>query len=337
MRSSDAIRRVKSEDALELLLSVGLLPILLIVSVLYFALMSDRFLTSGTILNSGRQSIYLLSIALGQRIVLLTAGFDLAVGTTVALSSVCTALVMVNLSGRSPAICIVLGSLAGLGSGLAMGVANGVGVAYLRVSPFIMTLGMASIGFGAALLLTAGIPVTGMPPSFGSIFGYGYLFGVSVPVLIGLALTAAVYVIVEFTRIGKYFYAVGGNIKAARLSGIDVGATLFVAYVLSSLLASIAGILLSARLGSGEPNIGSTFPMESIAACVIAGVSLRGGQGRLVNVILGVLFIGTIQNGMSLARVNSYLQMIILGSIMIGAVVIDQLRMRYMGVEVNER
>ena len=127
--------------------------------------------------------------------------------------------------------------------------------------------------------------------------------------------------VIVWTRLGRYFYAVGGNIKAARLSGIDTRLTLFLAYVLCGAMAAIAAILLTARLDTGEANIGATMPLESIAACVIAGVSLRGGIGRIENVVLGALFIGLVQNGMNLARIESYLQIVVIGALLILAVV----------------
>ena len=145
-----------------------------------------------------------------------------------------------------------------------------------------------------------------------------------------MALIVLLYLLVNWTRLGRYFYAVGGNIKAARLSGINTRLTLFTAYVLCGGMASISGLLLTARLETGEANIGASMPLESIAACVIAGVSLRGGVGRVENVVLGALFIGLIQNGMNLARIESYLQTVVIGVLLILAVVADQLRLRYL-------
>jgi len=161
------------------------------------------------------------------------------------------------------------------------------------------------------------------------------VFGFPVPVLITLLLIVVLYFIVNWTRLGRYFYAVGGNIKAARLSGINTRLTLFLAYVFCGAMAAIAGILLTARLDTGEANIGATMPLESIAACVIAGVSLRGGVGRVENVVFGALFIGLVQNGMNLARIESYLQVVVIGALLIFAVGADQLRLRYIATLKN--
>ncbi len=192
-----------------------------------------------------------------------------------------------------------------------------------------MTLGMASVGFGIALYLTGGVPVYGMPVEFGDVFGFGSILGVPTPVWVAALLIALLWIMLYMTPYGRYFYAVGGNAKAARLSGINVRGTLFATYVLCAALAATAGMLLTARLDTGEANIGASMPLESIAACVIAGVSLRGGIGRLENVVLGALFIGLVQNGMNLARIESYLQTVVLGALLILAVIADQIRLRY--------
>jgi ribose transport system permease protein len=192
-----------------------------------------------------------------------------------------------------------------------------------------MTLGMASVGFGIALYMTGGVPVYGMPPAFGETFGFGQWLGIPAPIYVTVALIATMYVVLNWTRMGRYFYAIGGNVKAASLSGINVRLYLFLAYVLCSAMATVSGLMLTARLETGEANIGAAMPLESIAACVIGGVSLRGGVGRVGNVVLGAIFIGLIQNGMNLARIESYLQTVVIGVLLIVAVVADQVRQRF--------
>ncbi len=311
---------------------LGVLPFLLIIALIVFTLMSDNFLTFRNLSNVARQSVYLMIVSLGQMFALLTGGFDLSVGTILAITSVVGAMAMAAAFAAWPdlvPLAIALGILAGIGAGVLIGLCNGVGVAVFGVSPFIMTLGMASVGFGIALFLTGGIPVYGMPREYGEIFGFGNLLGVHLPIWIAALLAIITYLFVNRTRQGRYFYAVGGNLKAARLSGINTRVTLFATYVLSALLAAIAGMLLTARLDTGEANVGASMPLESIAACVIAGVSLRGGVGRVENVVLGALFIVLVQNGMNLARIGSYLQMVVLGALLILAVIADQIRLRY--------
>ena len=314
-----------------LFVRVGVLPVLLIVAVLIFSLLSDNFLTQQNLLNVARQSTFLTIVAMGQMLALLTGGFDLAVGKTIAITSVIGAMVMAGYVADHPedvAIGIAVGVLAGLAAGTLVGVVNGLGVAVFSVSPFMMTLGTASISFGIALTLTSGTPVYGMPDEFGTIFGFGRVLDIPVPVMVTAIVFLLMYVLLGWTRMGRHFYAVGGNYKAAVLSGIRVRFVLFMAYVLCGGLASLAGILLTARLETGEANIGASLPLDSIAACVIGGVSLRGGVGRLGSVVLGAVFIGLIQNGMDLAQIQSYLEEVVIGVLLIFAVIADQLRQR---------
>lgn len=315
-----------------LFVKLGILPFLLAIAVVVFTLMSDNFLTAKNLMNVLRQSVYLTIVSMGQMLALLTGGFDLSVGTTLALTSVITALVMASAYAAMPeaiGLAIFLGCFAGIMAGTMIGVANGVGVAFFGVSPFMMSLGMTSVGFGIALFLTGGVPVYGMPQAFGDIFGFGNFLGIPTPIYVTVLIGVLLFIFLYRTRFGRYFYAVGGNIKAAELSGINTRITLLTTYILCAALSALAGILLTARLDTGEANIGASMPLQSIAACVIAGVSLRGGVGRLESVIMGAIFIGLVQNGMNLARIESYLQTVVLGSLLILAVIADQLRLRY--------
>lgn len=321
-----------TDVAKRLFVRLGILPFLLVIAVVVFTVMSDNFLTPRNLMNVLRQSVYLMIVSMGQMMALLTGGFDLSVGTILALASVVGAMTMAAVYGAAPDmvwLSIALGCLAGIAAGVSIGIVNGIGVAFFNVSPFMMSLGMASVGFGVALYLTGGVPVYGMPQAFGDVFGFGSLFGISAPVYIAALLILVLYGFLYRTPQGRYFYAVGGNLKAASLSGINTTGTLFFTYVLCAFFAAVAGMLLTARLDTGEANIGASMPLESIAACVIAGVSLRGGVGRLENVVLGALFIGLVQNGMNLARIESYLQTVVLGSLLILAVIADQIRLRY--------
>jgi ribose transport system permease protein len=308
---------------------LGVLPFMLILAIIVFSLMSGNFLTGHNLSNVARQSTYLIIVSMGQMLALLTGGFDLSVGTILAVTSVVGALAMAAAHGAYPDVAwltITVGILAGFGAGLSIGVVNGIGIAAFGVSPFIMTLGIASIGFGIALYLTGGVPVYGLPPAFGSTFGFGKLFGIPVPIYVAAALIALMAVVLYRTKLGRYWYAVGGNRNAARLSGVDTRFQLFLAYVFCGGLASLAGVLLTARLETGEANIGASLPLESIAACAIGGVSLRGGVGRLGNVVLGAIFINLMTNGMNLARIDSYLQTVVVGVLLILAVLADQVR-----------
>lgn len=317
--------------AQQLFVRMGALPVLLLAAVVVFASISDNFVTGQNLLNVARQSTYLTIVAMGQMLALLTGGFDLSVGKNVAITSVVGAMIMASLSAAYPdavGMAVAFGMLGGIAAGTLVGIINGVGVAVFEVSPFMMTLGTASISFGIALTMTSGVPVYGMPDAFGSVFGFGRLFNVPVPVYVTAAIVVVMYFVLNWTRMGRYFYAIGGNLKASVLSGISARFYLFMAYVLCGALSAIAGIMLTARLETGEANIGASLPLDSIAACVIGGVSLRGGTGRLGNVVLGAIFIGLIQNGMDLAHIESYLQEVVIGILLILAVVADQLRQR---------
>lgn len=319
----DVIRRV--------FIKVGVLPFFLVGALIIFTALSSKFLTGQNLVNVARQSVYLVLVSMGQMLVLISGGFDLSVGTAIALTSVVSALGMVWLSGIFPDaiwIAIMLGAFMGFAAAIAVGLVNGIGVAYFDVSPFIMTLGVSSVGAGLALFLTGGVPVSGLPYDFGDTFGFGRLFGIPVPVIIAAICIIVMWLFMSRTRLGTQVYAVGGNIKAAHLSAINTKRTLMMAYVICALIASLTGLLLTARVESGEANLGSSIALESIAACVIAGVSLRGGIGRVENVVLGAFFIVLVQNGMNLAQVSSYMQMVLLGALLILAVIFDQMRYR---------
>jgi len=309
----------------------GVLPMLLVVAVIAFSISSKHFLSADNLSNVARQSTFLIMVSMGQMLALLTGGFDLSVGTIIAFTSVSGALAMAKMYVAYPhaiVLVIAVGMLVGLLGGLLIGVINGIGVAVFSVSPFMMTLGMSSVGFGVALSMTGGVPVYGVPDAYGNVFGFGRWLGVPAPVYVTIALIVAMYFVLNWTRMGRYFYAIGGNRRAADLSGIGTRTYLFMAYVVCGGLATVTGLMLTARLGTGEANIGASMPLESIAACVIGGVSLRGGTGRLGNVVLGAIFIGIIQNGMDLAQIESYLQLVVIGVLLIFAYIADNARQR---------
>jgi ribose transport system permease protein len=321
-----------SEAARAVFSTVGILPILLVIAVLYFGLQEPRFYGSANIFNVLRQSTFLIIVTLGQALVLISGGFDLSVGAVIAVTSVVSARFMANYYAGNPNsewMAVLVGIAAGLLVGLVFGLINGIGVSRFKVSPFIMTLGMASVGSGFALYYTGGSPVSGMPPLFTKDIGTGRWLGVPIPIFTAIAATILVIFLVSYTSWGRYLYAIGGNTKAAFLSGIPVGAYTASVYVLCSMLAAVTGLLLTARTSSGEPNLGPQYPLESITAAVIGGISLRGGEGRIIGAVFGALFITILTNGMNLIRVESYFQTIAIGVILILAVVVDRLRDRW--------
>jgi ribose transport system permease protein len=315
----------------DIFLRLGVLPFMLVIALVVFSLLSDQFLTTANIVNLLRQSVYLILVSMGQMLVLVTGGFDLSVGTVMALTSVVSAMAMQSFGAALPEagwVVVIAGCMCGLLAGLSVGLINGIGVAFIGVSPFIVTLGLQSIGFGLALYLTGGVPVSGLPSEFSDLFGFGRLLGVPIPILVTAACVAVIGILMNRMPTGTHLLAVGGNAKAAALSGINTRRVLLMAYLACAGLAAVSGLLLTARVETGEANLGGTVALESIAACVIAGVSLRGGIGRVPNVVMGAIFIGLVQNGMNLASVGSYLQMVVLGTLLIVAVVADQIRHR---------
>jgi ribose transport system permease protein len=309
---------------------VGVLPFLLVVLVILFSLAGQgRFMTISNLLNMGRQSTYLAIVTAGQMLTIICAGFDLSVGSSVALTSVVTSLVAVSFS--DPFTAIILGVAAGIATATAIGLANGLTISFFRVSPFVVTLGMMSVAQGLALLLSGGVPIFNLPPHLNKLLGIGTIGGLPVPILIAGMIIFFIYVLLNRTRIGRYFYALGGNQEAARLSGISVTRYTFLAYILCGTLTGITGVMLTARMASGEPNLGAALPLESIAAAVIGGVSLRGGEGGIIGAIFGAILIVLIRNGMDMMNISSYLQMVVMGLLLIFAVVMDHFRLALKG------
>jgi ribose/xylose/arabinose/galactoside ABC-type transport system permease subunit len=322
MRSARAL-------AVRTFVAVGLIPLLLVVLVIVFASMEPRFLAGANLLNIGRQATYLMVATMGQMLYLLTRNYDLSNGSCVALTSVVTATVMTWSGwGGDATTAIVGGCVAGLAVGLAVGLVNGLVVAGFGISSFMVTLGMSSVAFGAALMLSSGTPIGGLPDPFVRQLGTGRILGISTPIYVTAVIAVLFYALLNWTKLGRHAYAIGGNARAAHVSGVPVVRHTVVLLALGSTLAAVAGIMLTARLSSGEANIGSDLPLLSIAAAVLGGVSLFGGEGRLSGAVIGVLFIVVLSNGMDLIRVESYLQNVVLGGLLIVALIVDRLRTR---------
>lgn len=312
-------------------ISVGILPILLVIALIFFGSMEARFYHSTNVFNVIRQSTFLIIVALGQLVVLLTAGIDLSVGATIGFVGVISAQVLISVLGIMPdatLLATVISILAGLVAGVVIGIVNGIGVALLKVSPFMMTLGVMTSLVGVSLSLTSGLPVTGVPDDFLRLLGYGRIFGITPPIIVTIVLSIAVFFLMNRTTVGRYFYAVGSNIRAAKLSGVKTTRQLFLAYVLAGFFSAVTGILFVARTGSAEALNGNAYTLQSVAACVIGGVSLFGGMGKVRDVLLGAFFITILTNGMNLIRVESYVQQIVLGIVLVLSLVADQIRMR---------
>ncbi len=316
--------------AIRIFVRGGVLPWFLLIAIITFSTSTDSFLTGENIFNVARQSIYLVLVSMAQMVVLLTAGLDLSVGVMIAITSVVSSMVMVaTWSGEGTGlIAIIAGCAAGLGAGTSVGVINGVGVALFRVPPFMMTFAMSGIVFGIILMITGGLPVYGIPDSFGAVLGYGVAGGVPIPAWITIGFVLLMFVFINRTRMGRYLYAIGGNLNAAVVSGVSTRFYLFMAYVVTAALTSVAALMLTARVGGGESNIGADYPFFSLAACLIGGVSFFGGIGRLPNVVMGAVFIMLVENGLGMLGVNSYVHMLLIGAILILAVIAETYRQK---------
>jgi ribose transport system permease protein len=290
-----------------------------------------RFWSPENIFNVFRQSSYLCVVAMAQMLVLLTGNYDLSVGANIALGAIVMNLVAIKVLGGapdSPTLAIVAGVLSALATGTVIGAVNGIGVAVMKVHSFIMTLGTMSVALGIALFLSGGMPISGVPEGFGQIFAYGRPFGIPSPVISTLVIFVVLYLLLSWTRFGRYLYAVGSSIQASRLSGIDTGRQLFLAHVLCGVVTAFGAVMLTARVGTGEAHMGNEFVLASITACALGGVSLAGGAGRIVNVVLGAFFLTMLTNGMTIARMGSYAQIVADGVLLIVAVWAEQARLR---------
>ena len=295
-------------------------PLACLMLIAVFASTSDVFLSVQNFRNIGLAGAALAAVAFGQTFIILTAGLDLSVGSTVALVSVISAFAMRDMGIGS-------GVLAALATGIVVGLINGLVVTRLKVFPFIATLAMLSIASGLALNLSAGVPVTGLPSAFADL-AYALILGIPVPVVMSLGLLAISYLVLRYMRWGRRLYAVGGNEEAARLSGIAVNQVKLAAYMYCGFCAAVGSLILTARVASGQPTLGTSLPLESVAAVVLGGVSLFGGRGSVIGVAFGVAFVSILSNGLNLLNVSSYTRMMVIGGALIAAVAIDQILAR---------
>jgi putative xylitol transport system permease protein len=285
---------------------------------LILSFLSENFLTEGNIFNVLRQTSVNGILAVGMTFVVLTGGIDLSVGSILAFASIVSAGVVSGTMPHNPALAIGIG----LGIGTLMGVVNGSVSAWLAVPPFITTLGMLSVARGLTFIYTDGMPVPNLSPAFRSI-GLSYLFGVPVPVIIFLAVTGLAWFVLRRTVYGRYVYAVGGNERSAKTSGIATKRVIMSVYAISGFMCGLAGLILTARTSSALPQAGVSYELDAIGAVVIGGTSLSGGVGSIVGSFFGALIIGVINNGLDLLGVSSYYQQVIKGLIIVGAVLLD--------------
>lgn len=290
--------------------------LVLVAMAAFFTLASPVFLSKENIFNILRQVTVVGIAAVGMTMVMLTGGIDLSVGSIIGVSGIVAAKAMV--SGLNPFLAIALA----LASGMAMGYVNAFIINRFRIPPLIVTLGMMTSLRGLAYFITGGLPVYGFPEGF-TVWGQGYLWMIPVPVIILAVIFVIGLIVLNRLTIGRYIYGIGGNEEASRLCGINIRRIKSFVYTFSGALCGIAGIILLSRTNSGQPKAGTAYEMDIITAVVLGGVSISGGEGKLIGVLAGVLIMGVLANGMIITNVGDYVQRMIQGLVLIIAVAFD--------------
>lgn len=289
----------------------GLLALIVVLWIL-----TPHFLTVSNLLNVAQQATIIAIIAVGMTFVIITGGIDLSVGSVLAFAGVVMA------SALQSGVPLPVALLIGLGVGLLSGVINGLLITVGRLPPFIATLGMMSVARGAALMFTEGRPISGFSEGFRSI-ATGEILRIPAPVVIMIVVYLIAHFVLKRTKLGRYTYAIGGNEEAALLSGINVRLNKTMVYGIAGLLSGLAAILLTARLNSAQPIAGMNYELDAIAATVIGGTSLLGGEGTISGTLIGALIMAVLRNGLNLLSVSSFFQQVVIGSVIIFAVLID--------------
>ncbi|MBJ6985843.1 MULTISPECIES: ABC transporter permease [unclassified Devosia] len=310
--------------------SYGIIIVVLVMAFVIALSRPDVFLTPQNLTNILKQNATLALLALGMFVVIVTAGIDLSVGSTMALGMVCLA--VASKMGLPWPVVILIGPLVGI----AVGLVNGIGLTWLKLPhPFIMTLGTLNIARGLTYLATNGAPVSGLQPEVRYIGQAYYDLGIFAPpagipasLLLVAVCAVGLWFFLEKTNVGRHIYAIGGNPQAARVSGVNVDRVLVLVYVISGFFAGLGGLLLAGRTDSGFPNAGIGLELDAIAAVIIGGASFFGGRGTVIGVLAGVLIMGLLRNGLNINNVSPFWQMVLIGAVIIFAVWIDVVRRR---------
>jgi ribose transport system permease protein len=290
----------------------------LVVLTIVISVVSPHFLSYGNVANLMDQSVVTGIVAIGQTFVILVAGIDLSVGALTGISSVVLGLAM-----TSTGLPVPVAMLAALVCGGLLGLVNGVLATFGKIAPFIVTLGMMSIGRSLAYIVSNGNAISSLPDSF-AVLGSSELFGLPLNFLFVVILFALAWAYLSFTKGGRTIYAIGSNIEAARASGLKVSFYMLLAYVLSGVLSGVAGVMLSSRLMSIDPVAGTGLELDAVAAVVIGGASLFGGRGSMIGTFLGVVIMVMIRNALNLLNVGPYWQGSAIGAIIIIAVLAER-------------
>ena len=284
---------------------------------------NPNFLTANNLLNLLLQVTANGFIAFGMTFVILTGGIDLSVGSILALSSALTAGLI------AAGIPVPFAILLAVCMGGIFGMLNGLLVAYGKLAPFIVTLASMTIFRGVTLVFTNGNPLTqGLSDSFLFQFlGQGYVVGIPFPVILMFLVFLILYVVLHKTAFGKSVYALGGNEKAAYISGVKLNKVKIIIYTISGIMASVSGLIITSRLSSAQPTAGTSYEMDAIAAVVLGGTSLSGGKGRILGTLIGALIIGVLNNGLNIIGVSAFWQQVVKGVVILIAVLLDRFKM----------
>lgn len=299
-----------------------LLPFLALLTLFVaLSIASPSFLTSQNLSSVVRQTAVFNTLALGMTLIIISGGIDLSVGSVVALGGLAGTMAMAK------GVPIPIGVLLGIATGLLCGLINGVLITQLRIIPFIVTLGMMGVLRGLALIISDGMPVHDVPKGF-QFLGEGTIAGFPFVLVVLIVCAIVVHFILEHTRLGRYVFAIGSNSDAAVYAGIPVNFHTVAIYALCSGLAGLAGLIEASRLSTGQPTAGQGYELQAIAAVVIGGGSLRGGEGTVVGTLIGGFIMGLLANGSDLLGINPYVQQALIGAMIIVFVAVDELRKR---------
>ena len=284
-----------------------------------FSIIIPSFLSVKNILNITRQVSIIAILSTGMSLAIISGGIDLSVGSVVAFVGVIVADLMVTYS-----LPVYIAILVGLLIGAILGAVNGFFIAYIKIPPFIATLGTMTAVRGLTYVYTQGYPIYGLPHAFGNL-GAGYILGIPVPTIIMFLIVIITYLLLRKLTLGRSIYAMGGNELAAKLSGIPVDKRKLIVYTIVGGITALSGIILAARLRAGLPTAGQGYELTAIAAVILGGASINGGEGSVLGAIMGALLLGILENGLNLLNINSYILQVITGAVIIFAVFIDRI------------
>jgi len=286
---------------------------------------TPKFLTQLNLTSLARQTAVINIMSLGMTLVIISGGIDLSVGSTLAISG------LFGTMAIKAGLPIPLGILVGILSGLGCGLLNGIMISQLKISPFIITLGTLEAYRGLALVISKGLPVHSLPDAF-SYLGDGNLLGVPFSLWVLALCAIAMHLVLENTKLGRYSFAIGSNASAAYYAGVPINFHLTSVYAIAGLLTGLAGMIEASRLMTGQPTEGQGYELQAIAAVVIGGGSLQGGEGSVAGTLIGAFIMGLLSNGSDLLGINPYWQQVIIGAVIIAAVGFDEFRKRRLGV-----